>query len=304
MCAPSGISRESGKMTPTQWQAAVQSLVVDLKSGLAEKAVLARDINLVGSHIDSRFLAHRLAEQYPTCWVFAVAGLQGASPEMLASVRDRQVRSRVLAGTCPPGEGAALMRSEKNRQEHRLAVQSVVASLQEVAGEVHAPQAPFLLELPNVTHLASDVVASLPGTTLAGAGPRAGSESAPELAGAGPRAGTARVSQPVGLWNVVSALHPSAAVCGTPTQAAYELIVKHESTERGRYSGPVGWMDARGAGACAIALRCGQLTPDGLAMQVVAGGGIMPDSQPDLELAETEAKLAPVLTALGLAKPL
>ena len=148
------------------------------------------------------------------------------------------------------------------------------------------------------------MVASLPGTTLAGAGPRAGSESAPELAGAGPRAGTARVSQPVGLWNVVSALHPSAAVCGTPTQAAYELIVKHESTERGRYSGPVGWMDARGAGACAIALRCGQLTPDGLAMQVVAGGGIMPDSQPDLELAETEAKLAPVLTALGLAKPL
>ena len=104
------------------------------------------------------------------------------------------------------------------------------------------------------------------------------------------------------VCEVVRALHPTAAVCGTPTQQAFELLSVHELTDRGRYSGPVGWIDANGEGACAIALRCGQVLPDGQSIRVFAGGGIMPDSQPEVEVQETQAKMMPVLQAIGLEK--
>lgn len=266
---------DPGTMSRTAWKRAVGAVIEELRSGDTKKAVMARDITARADHpIDLRAVLAELSDAYPTCWKFAVAGMTGASPEMLASVRDGVVKSRVLAGTCAPGNGPQLMESAKDRQEHAFAVQSVVEALEPMVSALDAADKPFLLDLPNVTHLATDVQAELTGID---------SDLAP-------------------VCEVVRALHPTAAVCGTPTQQAFELLSVHELTDRGRYSGPVGWIDANGEGACAIALRCGQVLPDGQSIRVFAGGGIMPDSQPDVEVQETQAKMMPVLQAIGLEK--
>lgn len=270
---PSGLSLEQGTMSRSQWAQAVSEVIERLGRGDAQKAVMARDVSVqAASDIDARYLCDRLSHAYPTCWIFSVAGLTGASPEMLASVRDGVVKSRVLAGTCAPGDGRALLESPKDREEHLLAVQSVTEALGPITSAMQSSRQPFLLDLPNVSHLATDVRAML-------------DPSYTDVA-------------PVCL--VVSALHPTAAVGGTPTQESYEILTHHELTDRGRYSGPVGWIDAVGDGACAIALRCGQISGDRRSIRVLAGGGIMPDSDPDLEVAETQAKMRPVLQALGI----
>ncbi|MDO5719220.1 MAG: chorismate-binding protein [Actinomycetaceae bacterium] len=270
---PAGLSLDPGTMSRSTWAQAVSDVVERLARGDAQKAVMARDVSVMAtSPIDARYLCDRLSNAYPTCWIFSVAGLTGASPEMLASVRDGVIKSRVLAGTCAPGEGHALLESAKDREEHMLAVQSVTEALDPITSAMQSSRQPFLLDLPNVSHLATDVRAMLD----------------PSLTG----------SAPVCL--VVSALHPTAAVGGTPTQKAYQILTHHELTDRGRYSGPVGWIDAMGDGACAIALRCGQISGDRYSIRVLAGGGIMPDSDPDLEVAETQAKMRPVLQALGI----
>lgn len=270
---PSGLTLDQGTMSRSIWAQAVSDVIERLERGDAQKAVMARDVSVTAtSDIDARYLCDRLAHAYPTCWIFSVAGLTGASPEMLASVRDGVVKSRVLAGTCAPGDGHALLESAKDREEHMLAVQSVTEALGPITSAMQSSRHPFLLDLPNVTHLATDVRAMLdPSYTDAAS-----------------------------VCLVVSALHPTAAVGGTPTQEAYEILTRHELTDRGRYSGPVGWMDAVGDGACAIALRCGQMSGDRRSIRVLAGGGIMPDSNPDLEVAETQAKMRPVLQALGI----
>ena len=264
---------DPGTMSRSAWKHAVTMVVDELRGGRAQKAVMARDITARSDHpINLVAVLQELATAYPTTWTFSVAGLTGASPEMLASVRGGQLKSRVLAGTCPPGEGAALWESAKDREEHALAVQSVVDSLAGLSRDLNAPRQPFLLDLPNVTHLATDVTADFTAIEV----------------------GHAPVCE------AVRALHPTAAVCGTPTQDAFELLSKHELTDRGRYSGPVGWIDGAGEGACAIALRCGQVLPDEHSIRVFAGGGIMPESIPEVELAETGAKILPVLQAIGL----
>ena len=186
---------------------------------------------------------------------------------MLASLRSGRFKSRVLAGTSEPGEGESLLSSAKNRTEHHLAVESVARALAPLAEVMTVPAEPSLLDLPNVTHLATDVEA---------------------------------VIQDANVLDIVGALHPTAAVCGTPTSLAFSILEDLEGTQRGRYSGPVGWIDAAGDGEFGIALRCGQLSEDHKQIRVFAGGGIMPDSVPDLELAETRAKMRPVLEALGV----
>lgn len=264
---------DPGTMSRTAWKHAVAMVVGELREGAAEKAVMARDITArTDQTIDLSEVLLHLAAVYPTTWIFSVAGLTGATPEMLASVREGALKSRVLAGTSAPGAGEQLWESAKDCAEHALAVKSVVDALGPLSSDLEAPEQPFLLDLPNVTHLASDVSAKL--TSV--------------------EAGLAPVCE------VVRALHPTAAVCGTPTQAAFEMLSKHELTDRGRYSGPVGWIDGAGEGACGIALRCGQMLPDAHSIRVFAGGGIMPDSDPEVELAETQAKMLPLLQAIGL----
>ena len=262
---PESLTFGQGSMSRTQWRDSVRSMAARLREGAADKAVMARDMTIRCSWgFDERFLLERLTELYPSTWRFSVDSLVGASPEMLIAASHGTVSSRVLAGTCKPGEGQALASSAKDLREHALASESVSSILERLCLDVRA-QGPFLLALPNVTHLATDVRARL---------------------------GSAH------LLDLVAALHPTAAVCGTPRDAAMHLIEELEDTERGRYSGPVGWVDTAGDGEFAIALRCGLAS--GTRLRLFAGAGIMPDSDPDLELTETEAKMRPLLDALGV----
>lgn len=266
--APIGLVTGVGRMTQDEWMQSVARLAERLAAGDASKAVMTRDMCVrTDSSFTERHLLTRLDALYPTTWRFAVDRLVGATPEMLASTSKGRLRSRVLAGTAGPGRGAELMGSEKNRREHALAVESVVQALTPIVDSLSAPDEPFLLDLPNVSHLATDINADLGGTSL---------------------------------LDAVQALHPTAAVCGTPRTAALELLTRMERTQRGRYSGPVGWVDTGGEGEFCIALRCGLIEDGGRTLRVFAGGGIMPDSSPASELAETRAKMAPLLDALGV----
>jgi menaquinone-specific isochorismate synthase len=237
--------------------------------------VLARDLYAIAEEdIDPRWLLARLAERYGRCWTYQVDGLIGATPEMLLRQEAGLATSRVLAGTIRrSGQAdlalaAALARSSKDLEEHVYAVQSVATALAPYCSGMHVPDAPYVLELPNVLHLATDVTAvAQPGTTSL------------ELA---------------------AALHPSAAVCGTPTDRARAEIAELEHLDRGRYSGPVGWIDANGDGEWAIALRCGQIDDtDRRRIQLFAGCGIVAGSDPEAELAESNAKLVPMRDALA-----
>ena len=262
---PESLTFGQGSMSRTQWRDSVRSMAARLREGTADKAVMARDMTIRCPHgFDERFLLERLSDLYPSTWRFCVDSLVGASPEMLIAAAGGTASSRVLAGTCKPGEGQALASSAKDLREHALASESVSSILERLCLDVRA-QGPFLLTLPNVTHLATDIHARL---------------------------GAAH------LLDLVAALHPTAAVCGTPRDAAMRLIEELEDTERGRYSGPVGWVDTAGNGEFAIALRCGLAS--GTRLRLFAGAGIMPDSDPDLELTETEAKMRPLLDALGV----
>ncbi|WP_346620181.1 isochorismate synthase [Blastococcus montanus] len=262
-----------GAMDPARWCAAVSAAVSRIDAGDLEKVVLARDL-LVSADVplDPRRILRRMAARFPGCWTFAVDGLLGATPELLLRRTGRQLSCRVLAGTAPRGAGAedqrlaaALLNSEKDRGEHALAVDSLVRALEPYCRKLSAPAEPELLTLANVRHLATDVV------------------------------GTQRGS--AGLLELVGAVHPTAAVCGTPTPDAAALIGELEGMDRGRYAGPVGWLDAAGDGEFGLALRCAELVGDDGA-RLFAGCGIVAGSDPAAELAETQSKFAAFQAAL------
>lgn len=254
------------------WRSAVGAAIERIRAGELEKVVLARDLLVeAAGPIDPRFVLTHLADRYPECWAFAVDGLVGATPEMLVRRRGDHVSSRVLAGTTWPHDGvsaaqlaADLLASTKDRDEHRFAVASLVAAIQGVCTSVETDDVQ-VLTLRNVAHLATRVrgVLSDPGA---------------------------------GVLDVAAALHPTAAVGGTPTAVAVALIAELETMDRGRYAGPVGWVDANGDGELGLALRSAEL--DGASARLFAGGGIVAGSDPDTEVAETEAKFVPVRDAL------
>lgn len=266
-----------GHLDARGWTAAVAAVVVRLRSGEARKAVLARELRArLPAPVDLRRPLRLLARDYPSCWVYAVDGLFGATPELLLRRSGDAVASRVLAGTVRRGpdadtSGTELASSAKDRDEHRLAAQSVAHVLRRRCEDVGLT-GPYLLELPNVLHLATDLSASL------AAGDR------------GPGA----------LLSIAGQLHPTAAVGGTPRAAALALLTAAEGFDRGRYGAPVGWIDAAGDGELGLALRCGQLDPaDPRVVTLYAGAGIVAESDPAAELAETDAKFLPVRGALG-----
>jgi menaquinone-specific isochorismate synthase len=274
---PTGVEYLEGALSSDAWQAVVREAVRRISRGELDKVVLARDVLArAETELDPRWLVRRLADRYAGCWTYLVDGLVGATPEMLVRREGGLVTSRVLAGTirrCGSEEtdlnlAAALARSGKDLEEHEYAVASVARSLSPFCSGMHVPEAPYVLELPNVLHLATDVTAAArPGTTVLG---------------------------------LAAALHPSAAVCGTPREAARTLIAELEHLDRERYAGPVGWVDAHGDGEWAIALRCGQLDEtDRRQIRLYAGCGIVAGSDPAAELAESVAKLVPMREALG-----
>ena len=287
---------QSSTLSDSQWTGAVELATQALKQNRAIKVVLARDSYLSSSLTLGAALEH-LATRFATTWTFSVDGMIGASPEMLLQLREREVFSRVLAGTarCRANMDQSeleqladwLRGSPKNSRAHQLAAASAVKALTPITEQLRVSE-PFALTLPNVIHLATDIYGQVAGDT--------------------------------GALALVEALHPTAAVCGTPTAAAAQLIGELEGMDRERYAGPVGWVDWRGEGQWCIALRSGQVlaptaqtagTQDGPAgypmgnqpvgsVRIFAGAGIMPDSVAADELAETNAKMAPMRAALGL----
>ena len=214
-----------------------------IDAGELAKVVLARDL-LVSADVplDPRRLLRRLAARFPDCWTFAVDGLLGATPELLLRRTGRQLSARVLAGTAPRGAGAdderlaaALIGSAKDRAEHALAVDSLVRALEPYCTTLDAPAEPELLD---------------PGQRAAPGQRRHRHPAQPRPRG------------PAGLLELIGAVHPTAAVCGTPTPDAAAVIAELEGMDRGRYAGPVGWLDARGDGEFGLALRCAELVGD------------------------------------------
>lgn len=274
---PTEVTYAEGTLSSVEWEDAVATAVKRIAEGELEKVVLARDLVVgAGAPVDPRWLLARLADGYPACWSFIVDGLIGATPEMLVRLDNSLVTSRVLAGTIRrSGDdardlalAASLARSSKDLDEHEYAVRSVADVLAPHCTGMSVPESPFVLHLPNVMHLASDV-----------AGVRADGSTSLELA---------------------ASLHPTAAVCGTPRDAALRVIRDVEAMDRDRYAGPVGWMDASGDGDWGIALRCARIDPaDGRRLRLFAGCGVVAGSDPEAELAESQAKFVPMRDALS-----
>ncbi|MDQ0731215.1 isochorismate synthase [Arthrobacter sp. B1I2] len=279
-----GATLHTGSLSEEAWMDAVAAGVAEIRTGALEKLVLARDVvATIPSGVHAADVLRELAARYRECWTYGVDGLVGATPEMLIQVEGRTAQARVLAGTLDRrdahGEDGAPMEyatrvlagSEKQRHEHEIAIQSLTRQLAPFSEAMNAHDEPFILELPNVWHLASDVKAEL--TEVEGHVPT--------------------------CLALINALHPTAAVCGTPTLVAGELIRKLERLDRGPYAGPVGWLDAAGNGEWGIALR-GAVIESPETVRLYAGCGIVDGSQPEAELAETWAKFRPMLESLGI----
>jgi menaquinone-specific isochorismate synthase len=270
-------SWSNGTLSEEEWQSRVADAISKIEDSRIDKVVLARDlVAMTTSAIDSRPILQKLATNYPATWVFSVDGLIGATPELLLRLSRGMVTSRVLAGTIPKtGDdakdlalAASLARSSKDLEEHEYAVRSVAEALEPFCSSTNVPDAPFVLHLANVMHLATDVTGAL-------------IESA----------------KYVDAFALLKSLHPSAAVCGTPRNIAFDVIDEIEGMNRGRYAGPVGWIDARGDGELGIALRSGQITDNSI--RIFAGCGIVAGSNPVIELAESAAKFEAMRSALN-----
>lgn len=275
--APEAVVVADGAITSDGWMGKVAEAVARIATadGLG-KVVLSRDLLATAAGpVDLRWPIGRLATEYHDCWTFCVDGLVGATPELLLRRERGLVTSRVLAGTIRrSGDdehdlalAASLARSSKDLEEHEFAAASLAEALAPFCTAMNVPETPFVLHLPNLMHLATEVTGVL----------AADSPSCMEIAGA---------------------LHPTAAVCGTPTESARRLIAELEPIPRDRYAGPVGWVGGDGDGEWGIALRCAQQLSDLSVLRLHVGCGIVAGSDPQAELAESIVKAQPIITAL------
>jgi isochorismate synthase len=263
---------------PREWAGAVAAASERLRAGEAQKVVLAREVLARGDGVVSAGMVIRgLRAAYPSCFTYLITGADGtafagASPELLVRRSGNHAFSQPMAGSVARGGSDVederlahqLVESKKDEAEHSLVSRFVVEALRPFSDHVQA-NGPEVVRFTNIQHLATSVAADL-------AEPAA---DALELA---------------------AALHPTPAVGGWPRDAAEALIDEFERMDRGWYAGAVGWIDGHGDGEFAVALRCGLLWEDGA--RLYAGVGVMPDSDPDRELEETELKFKALLTAL------
>ncbi|HZP42986.1 MAG TPA: isochorismate synthase [Candidatus Binatia bacterium] len=269
---------EAAPLRPTaRWRAAVDATLADIAAGRLRKLVLARAARVRASvAFDAPRVLDRLRGTADGCTVFAVgvgpATFVGASPERLARVEGSLLTTAAVAGTAARGDGAeasrrlaaALLGSAKERAEHAHVVDDVRARLRPLCAALDLPDAPAVRPADAVQHLVTPVEARLrPGTTL---------------------------------LDVVAALHPTPAICGTPREAALAVLRGREDLERGWYGGGVGWLDAQGGGEVTVAIRTALL--DGPRALLHAGAGIVAGSSWARELEETRLKLRPMLGAL------
>jgi menaquinone-specific isochorismate synthase len=261
-------------MSHEDWCALVEHTVSEIRSGRFEKVVLARQIEVLANRpILVADILDRLRALYPACTVFSIEGFVGASPELLVRRTGATVSTHPLAGTVPrSGDpeaddrlAAGLLASVKDRHEHRVVIDTVAGELRPLCDSLTVPDAPSIVPLRNVSHL---------GTRIEG---------------------TLRQPAPSAL-ELCARLHPTPAVAGLPRDAAIEYIGAVEGFDRGRYAGAVGWVDADGDGEFVVGIRCAEL--DGARARFYAGNGVVADSSPEAELAETQLKLQALLAAV------
>lgn len=261
----------------TEWMDSVEGAVGAIAGGELEKVVLSRTVVVESSKpVEILRVFRELVQAYPQSYAFAWkahdAVFMGASPELLVNVQGDQVRSNPLAGSTARGEGRDsdakladdLMASRKNRMEHQLVVDDVTSRLEPLTSHLDVPEHPSLKALATVQHLSTDI--------------------------------RGKLLREFGLLDVVAALHPTPAVGGVPLAKAMQHIEVTESIDRGWYTGGVGWLNAAGDGAVCIALRCGLVR--GRVTHLYAGAGIVADSEPESEVAETRLKFKPLLDVL------
>ena len=259
---------------PEDWCALVERATKAMAAGTLHKVVLARQIDIAADRpIDRLAVLERLRSAYPGCHIVSVAGFVAASPELLVSVSGDIVRSHPMAGTAPRGGdpttdqrlAASLLASGKDRQEHQITIDMVHDTLLPWCSYLDYEAEPSVVAVANVQHLATMV--------------------------------EGRLSQPApSVLELVAALHPTPAVAGWPRDEAVAWIAEHEGFDRRRYAGTAGWVDSAGNGTWAVSVRCAEI--DGSAARIWAGNGIVADSDPSTELAETRSKLQALLSAI------
>lgn len=259
---------------PAEWEAAVADATARIRAGELDKVVLAREITVTAdAPISVPTVLLRLSQHYPGCFLYLVDGYCGATPELLVGRSGDVVRAQPMAGTKPRrGDpdadavlAAELLASATYRQEHQVTIDAVHDTLLAFSSYVDYEPEPSVVPLANVVHLATQVEGRL---------------SHP----------------PASILELVAALHPTPAVCGRPRDAALAVIAELEDLDRGRYAGAVGWVDADGNGDWAVAIRGAEIL--GSTARVIAGNGMVGDSDPPTELIETRAKLQAMLSAI------
>ncbi len=260
---------------PEAWKSIVGRAVSEINSGKLNKVVVAREIRLRTDHaIDPAMVIDELRKTFASAILFQVDGFLGASPELLAARTGDVVWAHPLAGTAPRGADAAedarlaaeLLASTKDQWEHRVTIRWLLDTLLPFCSYVDAEPEPTIVTLANLFHLGTRVEGRLS-------------------------------SPPASILELVAALHPTPAVGGDPQDTAIQLIQEIEQAERGLYAGPVGWLDGAGNGAFAVGIRSATVGADN-SYTVFSGVGVVGDSDPEAELAETRTKLKAMLGAL------
>ncbi len=270
---PGAVSVVATRRT-ADWCAALVDGRERIRAGVLNKFVLARELRVSWERpVPRQVVLSRLRSAYPTCYITSIGPMVGASPELLLSRRGDIVRTRPLAGTAPRSPdpttdarlAASLLASTKDREEHRFVIDMLHDTLLPWCSYLDSEPEPSVVGMANVQHLA---------TYLEG-----------------------RLSSPAAsVVELVQAIHPTPAVGGTPNDVALEVIAELEQADRGAYAGPAGWVDARGNGDWVVGIRSAELTDT--SARVFAGVGVVADSEPDAELAETRAKFQAILSAL------
>ncbi|MEJ6014188.1 isochorismate synthase [Corynebacterium sp. H127] len=269
--------------SPAEHVERVAAAVSTLSSTLLEKVVLARAVDIrFSTPVDPRLVAARLIDNSHNCDGFIAdlspvgrGFLVGSSPEVLIKRQGSTVSAYPLAGSAPRVDdpvadhlaGANLQASAKDLSEHRFVVEHLQRILTPLCSSLSVPDQPELTKTDEMWHLATPIVGTL--------------------------------AQPTTALELALRVHPTPAICGTPVDAA-EALIESVETPRGFYAGAVGWCDNAGDGEYMVAIRCAEVSPDGLTARAWAGGGIVSSSSPAAELAETDAKLRTIMRALGL----
>jgi menaquinone-specific isochorismate synthase len=276
--APAGAYRVLSPMPPAHFEEAVSRAVQRIRAGELEKIVLARDVEVHAplDH-DVGAVLGLLREAFPSCYVFAVGRGDGtfiaASPELLVRREGQRASTVGLAGSIRRSAdpaiddhlGEQLLRSEKDREENAIVVRRIAQALRPFSVWVTAAPEPAVVRVANIQHLGTPIRAQL--------------------------------TSPLSAIELAGVLHPTPAVGGEPWEVASPLIPAFEGLDRGWYAGTVGWTDATGDGEFCVSLRCALVR--GRLAHLYAGGGIVRDSDPASELAETEVKLGALLPVLS-----